>query len=166
MPTKPENIVLADILKDVRSLTRRNLTRLSTVDPYKIYEAYGAPLHSINWIAAHLTWAENTLILKGVFDKHLNLPWARRFSFGGEFDPQGDLPRYEEILDAMEQVDQKAQTLLRETSIETLEEKNNLGFAFDNDSTKRKVIYHAIRHEPMHNGQLSWICKLNGIGTE
>jgi hypothetical protein len=166
MPAKPENIVLADILADVRSLTRRNLKRLSAVDPYKLYEAYRAPLHSINWIAAHLTWAENGLLLKGVCDQPLNLPWTSRFTFGGDFDPQGDLPKYEEILTAMEQVHEQSQKLLREIPLESLDEPNNLGFSFGGDSSKRKIIYHAIRHEPMHNGQLSWICKMNGIGTE
>jgi uncharacterized damage-inducible protein DinB len=74
-------------------------------------------------------------------------------------------------LAAMEHAHEQSQRLLREIPLESLDEPSNLGFSFGGDSfggdsSKRKIIYHAICHEPMHNGQLSWICKMNGIGTE
>jgi uncharacterized damage-inducible protein DinB len=43
---------------------------------------------------------------------------------------------------------------------EELDKPNHINAAFGGKSDKRAVLKHAIRHEPMHIGQLSWIMKI------
>jgi hypothetical protein len=46
-----------------------------------------------------------------------------------------------------------------------LDKDNPAGFGFGGDNSYRMMIQHAIRHEAIHAGHLSWLCKLHGIQT-
>jgi hypothetical protein len=44
-----------------------------------------------------------------------------------------------------------------------MEAENVLGFGFGGIKTNRMMVIHAIRHEAMHTGHLSWLCKINKV---
>jgi uncharacterized damage-inducible protein DinB len=67
------------------------------------------------------------------------------------------------VLKAISEIHTKAIEILNNLSDEELEEENNINANFGGKTNKEVVIMHAIRHEPMHIGQLSWILKANGI---
>ncbi|MEZ4823207.1 MAG: DinB family protein [Ignavibacteria bacterium] len=69
----------------------------------------------------------------------------------------------EEVLKTMDEVHEKALTVIKNQTDEQLDEDNLFGESFGGSKSKRTLIIHAIRHEPMHIGQLSWILKSNGL---
>ena len=46
---------------------------------------------------------------------------------------------------------------------ELMQAENNIEANFGGLTNKECVLMHAIRHEPMHIGQISWILKANDI---
>ena len=51
--------------------------------------------------------------------------------------------------------------IIRGMSDEELEKDNYFNFTIGGSKSKKALIMHAIRHEPMHIGQLSLILKAN-----
>src|ERR1700722_9406096 len=86
--------ILADTFQKVRDLTRWYFSNLKEADPYKHWEVNGAKLNSILWLASHLTWAENNLILKGTGGKSVDINWLEHYhirSTGALHDAKHDM---------------------------------------------------------------------------
>jgi len=164
MPQYTQATLLAETLDQTRSLTRWYLSLLKTVDMKHRFEVNGALLNSPLWIAAHLCWAENSLILTSTGGKPSEEPWLNDFMLGAEYDVQS-LPDTKIILDTMKNIHQASMEHLASLSDESLDEPNLTGLSFGTNNSKRMMIMHAIRHEGTHIGHLSWICKLHGIST-
>jgi len=160
---KSESEILADVYEKVRGLSKMFISGLKDVDINKRLEIDNIKFNSAYWIVAHLVWTEHFLLIKGVGDVDLNIDWLDEYAYGTDPDSVKTKPPYEEILKKLDEVHAKAVEIIKGLSDEQLDEDNLIGANFGGSKSKRNVITHAIRHEPMHIGQISWILKSNGI---
>lgn len=158
-----ESALLADTFQKVRDLTKWYLSLLKNSDPYQKFEVNGVALNSVAWIAAHLVWSEDFLILQCTGGKGIDLPWLQHYKINSDGSLHVEQPNIKEILDSMKLVHEKATEHL--LTVNDFDSENPLGFGFGGVKTKRMLVQHAIRHEAMHTGHLSWLCKINKIET-
>lgn len=163
MTQKSESHVLADTFEAVRSLTKFYISKLENLDVKKQYTIDGIKFNTAFWITAHLVWTEHSLIIEGLGGKKMDIPWLEEFSIGSTTANKDTWPEYNEVLKRMDEVHDAAMNLIRSLSDEELDKPNLIGATFMRTNSKRAVITHAIRHEPMHTGQISWILKLNSV---
>jgi hypothetical protein len=155
--------LLGDTFQKVRDLTKWYFSLLKEVDPYKHWEVEGVRLNNLIWLASHITWAENFLILKGTGGRGLDISWLDHYNIssdGSLHDKQHDMRT---ILDALKEVHSNAVEHLKNFPDEEMDKENKFGFGFGGIKTNRILFQHAIRHEAMHTGHLSWLCKINKI---
>lgn len=160
---KSEGEILSDVYEKVRGLSKMFISGLKDVDIDKRMEIDNIKFNSARWILAHLVWTEHFLIIEGVGGGNMNIDWIDEYGFGSDPDKIKIEPSREEIIKKLDEVHEKAVQIIRGLSDEQLEEDNNINANFGGSKSKRNVITHAIRHEPMHIGQISWILKSNGI---
>lgn len=146
-----------------RNLSKYYLSKLEGVDIYKQYEINGIKMNSAYWLIAHLIWTEHFLIIEGIGGESLGIEWLDDFGFGSEPDKIENPPSIEEVKKRGEEVHAKAMEILNNMTDEQMEAENNIEATFGGSKSKMTVLMHAIRHEPMHIGQISWILKANGI---
>lgn len=159
---KTEAEILADVYEKVRNLSKMYIGALKDIDIYKRPEIGDVKFNSPYWIVAHLVWTEHSLLVYGVGCQDMNIEWLEDYSYGSNPDVIKSKPPYEEVLKKLDEVHEKAVKIIKGLSDDQLEEDNNIGASFGGVKSKRNVITHAIRHEPMHIGQLSWILKTYG----
>lgn len=160
---KSESEILAEVYEMVRGLSIFYLSNLSKIDIDKRIEADGIKYNSAYWIAAHLVWTEHSLILNGIAGEDMKIDWLNDYAYGCDPDKIKNKPPIEEVLKTMDEVHEKALSVIKNQTDEQLDEDNLFGESFGGSKSKRTLIIHAIRHEPMHIGQLSWILKSNGL---
>ncbi len=166
MDNRTEANILADSFESVRSLTRWYISKLKDADMHKVFEADGKKLNSAYWVTAHLTWSEQFLLLQAIGGNPLNIPWLEQFRIGSKMpDDKNGLPPVKQVLDAWKEIHAAAMAHVRSLPDELLGKDNPAGFGFGGDNSYRMMIQHAIRHEAMHTGHLSWLCKLYGLKT-
>jgi hypothetical protein len=166
MITSTECSILADTFESVRSLSKRFL---SMVDESLIHDTTifnGVELNSPYWITAHLAWAEAFLILNTFGgEEEAKYEWLNEYGFGTKPAEIKTKPPYEEVTKAMDYIHELAMKQLRNTEDSFLDQKNKFGMKFDGKDNNRIAVHHAIRHEPMHIGQLTWFMKSKGLPT-
>ena len=160
-----EAIILHDTFQKTRDLTRWYLSLLKENDVHKRWEVNGARMNSIIWLASHITWAENTLILKGTGGEPVAVDWLEHYNISSEGDVHHAEHNMKTVMDTLKAVHEKASAHLLSVSDEKMEAENVIGFGFGGIKTNRILVQHAIRHEAMHTGHLSWLCKINKIQT-
>ena len=166
MTSKTEAIALADAFESVRTLTKWYLSKMKEVDMHKVFEMDGLKFNSAYWITAHLVWSEHYILLVGMGGKPMDIPWLDQFGLGSKFpDDFNSLPPVKEVLGAWKEVHAAAMKQLRSLPDELLDKENPTGFGFGGDNSYRMMIQHAIRHEAIHAGHLSWLCKMYKIKT-
>ena len=160
-----ESNALAAVFQSTRELTRFYISKLKDTDPFHEFSVNDIKLNSAYWIVNHLIWAENYLLLESLEGPKMDLPWLNDFGFGSQIIVNKDMQPLKEVLNVMKQVHQLSINHIKTISADELEKPNAIGFGFGGENSKRMMIHHAIRHESLHTGHLSWICKLNGIKT-
>lgn len=163
MSKKTEAQILAEAFEFSRGLTRFYFSKLDGIDLDKRIEVNGVKFNSPYWIAAHLVWSEHFLLIEGMGAPSMHIPWIDQFSIGSDPDKITDKPKYSEIMEKLDEVHEMAMEKVLAMTDEELDEPNSINANFGGLNNKRNVIKHAIRHEPMHTGQISWILKLNGV---
>ncbi len=161
MVQNTESKALADVYRSVRSLTKFFVNQLQDIDIEKQFEFDGVKLNTVSWLIGHLCWTENTLILKGIGNTDSGVPWLEEYGIGTDPSDIKTKPTLSELISTLDSIHEKAMEILENLSDEELSRENHLGFGFGGDKSKRMLIIHAIRHEPMHTGQLTWSMKLN-----
>jgi uncharacterized damage-inducible protein DinB len=161
--SKSESQILANVYDSVRGLSKYFMSDLSKIDIDKRIETEGCSFNSAYWIIAHLVWTEHSLILNGIAGENMDIDWLENYSFGSDPDKIKFKPPFDEVLGKLDEVHSRAVEIIANLSDEQLEEDNLFGESFGASKSKRNLIIHAIRHEPMHIGQLSWILKAHGI---
>ena len=160
---RTEGLILSEVYQDIRGLTKHFLSQAKDVDPYQVLMVNGTPFNSLYWIMGHIVWSQHFLILRALADKDLEIPWFDRFERGSELmlDPrsESELPTVEEIMETMDRVHEESMTIIRSLDVDALEESNHLGLRFPAGDSRRVIIRHALRHEPMHIGQITWLTK-------
>jgi len=160
---KTEAIVLSEVYAKVRGLSNMFISGLKDVDVNKQLQIGDVKFNSPYWIVAHLVWTEHFLIVEGVGGKNLNIDWIDEYSYGTNPEEIKTKPPFEEVLKRLNDTHVCALEIIKELKDEQLDEDNYIDASFGGTKSKRNVIIHAIRHEPMHIGQISWILKTNGL---
>lgn len=158
-----EAALLADTLQKTRDLTRWYLSLLKNADPYHQPEVNGVKLNSVAWLAGHLVWAEDFLVLRATGGEGTGIEWLEHYKLGADGSLHVATPNMKEILDTLKMVHEKATAHLLTLSDEQLNEPNPFGITFSGASNKKITVQHCIRHEGMHTGHLSWLCRMNGL---
>jgi uncharacterized damage-inducible protein DinB len=138
-------------------------SKLENIDLHKRYELEGVKMNSAYWILAHMVWTEHFLILEGIGGESIGIEWLNDFGFGADPDSIQNPPSVEEIKSKMDEVHKRALEILNTMTDEMMMADNNIEATFGGSQSKESVLMHAIRHAPMHVGQISWILKINGI---
>jgi len=165
MSNSTECNILADTFESVRSLTKRFL---SMVDESQINDTpilNGIELNSPYWITAHLAWAESFLIYNALGGDTKKYDWLNEYGFGTKPANIKTRPPYTEVMQVFDEVHINSMAHLRGLDDSFLNVKNKFGMTFSGKDDNRIVVHHAIRHEPMHVGQLTWFMKSRGLPT-
>ena len=163
MSTKTEAQILADAYQAMRNLSKMYISAFEEIDINKNYELNGTKVNNVHWILAHLVWTEHFLIIKGIGNQTMEIPWLEEYAIGTNPENAKTKMSFAELVKYMEDVHNKAMEIINGVSDEEIETPNYIEAKFGGVNNKRNVIKHAIRHEPMHIGQLSWILKVNGV---
>lgn len=163
MAEKTKTQALIQTYQMARNLSNYYISKLEGLDLHKIYEINGVKMNSAYWIIAHLVWTEHFLIIEGIGGESLGIEWLNDFGFGSVPGEIKETPAIEEVKKRLDEVHTKAMEILGNMTDELMESENNIEANFGGSKDKFHVLMHAIRHEPMHIGQLSWILKVNGI---
>lgn len=146
-----------------RNLTERYIQRALKGDILQQIEVGEIKLNCSQWLIAHIAWAEHALLLQAL-GSTIRLPDSlSAYKIGSSATPTADWPDIDVIIADMKIIHNEAMHYVSLLSDESLNEPNLSGLKFGEDNSKRISIQHAIRHEAMHCGHLSWICKLQGL---
>lgn len=161
--SRREAVVLAESLESVRNLTKFYFSKVKPEDVNSNLTIGDVKFNSPFWIAAHLAWTENFLLLIATGGKPFQISWLDEFGFGSKPEDVKSEVKYDEVIETLDKIHKRSMEHILNLSDEKLDEKNLINANFGGKDSKRSVIIHAIRHEPMHIGQLSWILKAKGI---
>ncbi|MCX6639040.1 MAG: DinB family protein [bacterium] len=159
--TEPQ--ILAAVLDSSRQLTHFYLDELKDVDKSRTFKIGDFQTNNVHWIVAHLAWSEDTLILRGVGNDGIAVPWFELFRLGVPSPPLNEYPPFNETFDVLKQVHQATISLLNSLPTEALDQPNNFGRKIMGQDSKRILIHHCIRHEGVHCGHLGWLARLHGL---
>jgi hypothetical protein len=163
---KNESQIIASILDDTRKLTWAVFDQINqNADVHRRFNCEGIELNSAYWIMAHLAVTQNFLVLRSTGGEAVRFPWAKMFGMGVQHPAAADCPPFDEIKSVLNDVHEKAVKHVMGLDPATLDLPNTTGFVFLGENSHRSALVHAIRHENMHSGHLSWICKLSGLKT-
>ena len=158
--------VLANMLDEQRNLTRFYLSKLKGEDMHRQFEVNGFTTNSPYWIIAHLCWAENSVGLKSLGHAGVDIPWLDDFRIGSSKEAKRDhQPSLQEVLATFKQIHAVTLEYLSEMTEEELDKDNETGISFGDNTSKRFMAMHTVRHEGTHCGQLSLIAKMYGKKT-
>lgn len=154
---------LCDAMESQRKLTNWYIAKIPEELLGKRINANGIPLNAPAWIMAHLVWTEYYIALGPLQEESAPPEWIQEVRIG----TSGDLP---DIL--------KDQALLRRAFDGTHEKKISLIRSLDDRVLDQpyehasmrfpdnyRALLHLLRHEGVHCGHFSLICKLSGITT-
>jgi hypothetical protein len=160
-----EAVLLADTFQKTRDLTRWYLGLLKETDAHKQWEVNGVRLNSIIWLASHMVWAENFLLLKGIGGHPVPVDWVEHYNIKSAGTVHHAEHNMKNVMATLKEVHEKAMAHVLTITDEQMGADNTAGFDFGGVKTNRMLIQHAIRHEAQHTGHLSWLCKINKIQT-
>lgn len=161
--TEPEILALA--VDRTRDYARSYLLRLKNVDPHREFEVNGMKLNTAYWIVAHLTVTQNWLVLRATGGPFEKFSWAKHFNLGSTPPPPELCPPYEEVWAMFKAIHAKAVPHVASLNDEQLAQPHTAMIKLGGTDTVRDAILHQLRHEALHTGHLSWLCKLHGIKT-
>ena len=156
--------LLAHTMDKTREYTMMYLDKLNGQDLHRRFECQGIELNTAYWLVAHIAVTQNGLLLMATGGPFEKFSWAKHFGRGGAGLPPAECPPFEQVLETFHRIHKTAIAHVASLSDEALEGPNVTGLAIIGP-TVRDVIIHAIRHEGLHTGHLSWLCKLYGIPT-
>lgn len=169
MEPESELETLRNMVDATRQLAHFGLKKLEGKKQAELqqrFEANGRKLNSVYWLVAHMTWAQNNLILRSTGGPNPELPWLKAFALGKPAD-EGEncgVP-YNEIYAGFKKVHQMSMDQLAAMNPADLDSENKLNWEILGGKTMRNTIMHHIRHENNHIGQLLWLVNLHGGRT-
>ncbi len=156
--------LLAHTMDKTREYTMMYLDKLKGLDMHRRFACEGKELNTAYWLVAHIAVTQNGLLLMATGGPFEKFSWAKHFGRGGAGLPLEECPPFDEVLATFHRIHRTAITHVATLTDEALSGPNLTGLAIIGP-TVRDVIIHAIRHEGLHTGHLSWLCKLYGIRT-
>jgi len=165
MASNSECLALADAFESVRTLSNSFISMVDEKDVHENLSVNGKELNSPYWITAHLAWAEAFLLITALGGEYNEHEWLNEYGFGTDPKEVTSKPHYTEVLKTLNEIHTAAMKHLRSLNNDFLNEPNKMGMRFSGKADNRIVVHHAIRHEPMHIGQLTWFMKSKGMQT-
>lgn len=156
--------LLAHTMDKTRAYTLLHLDKLMGQDLHRRFECEGKVFNTAYWLVAHIAVTQNGLLLMATGGPFEKFSWAKFFGRGGAGLPPAECPPFEEVLGTFHRIHEKAIAHVATLPDQALMGPNLTGLAILGP-TVQDVIIHAIRHEGLHTGHLSWLCKLYGIPT-
>jgi len=159
------SLIIADQIDNTRELTRYYLSKLKGADVYKRFICNHKMLNPIIWEIGHLAVSQNWLVLylgNGIPER---IEWGKLFALGATPPKKEEYPPYNEIWNMFKTVHDKSVkhvASLHDKELE-LSPKKEIPFIRENDL--KNLFMHSIRHEGIHAGHISWLCKLHNIQT-
>jgi hypothetical protein len=144
-----------------------NLFYINKLDPERIHEPLVANGHEGNsayWLIGHLLWGEAEVLMNVLNENPLPLPWIKHFAIRQDNQPHDELPDLKTLMKELENAHRNALEMIRKQSDEDLE-KDAFVSPANWKTTRRKALYHCIRHESYHTGQLGLIAKSHNAET-
>lgn len=163
MKNRTEGMIIAEIADNSNDLAHFYLSKLTNSDWKKSFDLNGKIFNGVAWQLAHMAWGENNLILKACGATEIIKSWYDAFKIGAPASTE--YPSIDEIKETFNEVHTHSVDFIRSMTTEQLDEPNLINLKFKNGDTKRTSIYHHIRHESIHIGQLSWLAKMHDIKT-
>ena len=160
---KTEAQAFLEVYESVRNLSKMYISNINKETLHNCYELNGVKMNSAYWLVTHLVWTERFLIIQGIGGKDMEDHWLDEYGFGSKPEEIKTEPEYEEVLKLLDDIHAKAVEIITPLTDEQLNEQNNINANFGGKTDKRAVLKHAIRHEPMHIGQISWILKADNV---
>ena len=157
--------LLAETMDTTRDLVHFYLAKIDETHWHTVVQSEGKPLNTIAWNLCHLAWAQNHLVLKACSDKAMTYPWLDHFAIGAPAPSRDLYPPNDEIREALAAIHAASISTVEQLSEEALAQPNRLGIPFKRGNSKLHIINHHLRHEPMHIGHISTLCKLLGGKT-
>ena len=159
-----ETKFLVHAVEKAREYTQYYLSKLLDQDPHRRFVCEGVELNTLYWLVAHIAVTQNGLLLMATGGPFEKFSWAKHFGRGGAGLPPAECPPFAEVLDTFQGIHSTAVAHIAHLPAEALEGPNLTGIGIIGN-TVRDVIIHSVRHEGLHTGHLSWLCKLYGIKT-
>jgi hypothetical protein len=156
---------LAGMMRHAHTMTQSHLRKLENADLHKRFIVEGKELNSAYWLFAHMTVSQNWLILRGTNGPFQKFSWAKLFNLGTTPPPIEQCPPFEEVKTKLEEIQQLSLQHVETLDEAALSSPHHAMMRLPGENNMRDAIKHHIRHESMHNGQLSWLCKLHGLKT-
>jgi hypothetical protein len=154
----------ADVIAEMLDSARKfNLFFLSKVDPAHLHHRPtidGRLGNSVYWIACHLVWAEADGLIGHTGGVVPDLPWLKSFTKGSPGEVI-DGPPAHELMKVMADVHAQALAHVRSMTDEDLAQPTVIE-VMNWQTTRQKALYHFIRHESFHGGQIAVIGKTLG----
>lgn len=160
----PQIQVLIETIESVHGMVVWYSSFLKDTDKDKCFEINGKKLNSLYWLVAHIANTEDELLMKALGQKGHQYKWLSEYTFGSAQNIEGQVS-YKELVAIAKQIHIDCINFLKTLSDEDLENDNVLNISFGNSKSFKTIIMHHIRHEGVHAGHLSLLCKLNGIKT-
>ena len=157
--------LLAQQIDFTRKYTLFFFSKLKDTDLHHRFELNGKKLNSAYWLMAHLTMTENWLLLRGMGGEMEKFSWAKLFAMGKPAPAPEECPPFEEVKETSIRIHEKAIEWVKTLSDTELDQAHLFGFQIGPLGTKREGLFHAIRHEAGHAGQLGILCSLHGLPT-
>lgn len=154
---------IAEAWNSARDLTKWYLVQIPEDRVTERIEANGQTFNSAYWMANHVAFTQYWLVVRPFSGK--DPEWeeiGKTYRFGNPGDVDTSMP-YRDVYRRMKGMHQRTLTLIESLPDSILDEPTKLNFL--DFKTNRDIFYHAIRHEGVHAGQLSWLSKLMGVKT-
>ena len=161
--TEAQTLALA--VDRTRGYARYYLSHLKETDPHHAFELNGVQLNTQYWIVAHMTVTQNWLLLRSTGGPFEKFSWAKHFNLGSTPPARELCPPYEEVRAMFKQVHEKALAHVATLTEEQFEQPHQGVVSVAGIVTVRDSVIHHLRHENLHTGHLSWLCKLHGVKT-
>ena len=161
------NLVAQTIAEMLDQCRKFNRYYISLLDYARLHESYtfdNLQMNTAYFIVGHLAWTEWGIITQSLDGPEFPAPAIEKFHIGSQKGSHPvDLP-FADLVAEMDRIHQYALNYIQGLSEEQLEEKVYVAPARWN-TVRRKALYHMIRHESFHTGQLAWIAKVHGART-
>jgi hypothetical protein len=158
-----ESYFLARQLDKARELSLWYLSLLKDCDPTKTFNCGEKIFNSYYWEVGHLTVTQSYLAMYLTYGNAPKIEWAKLFGLGSSNQTTSEHPSYEEVWKKFKEVHQITLEHLVQLTDDQLNSPTKAPFKLAGVETVRDAIIHCIRHESVHTGHLSWLCKFHGV---
>jgi hypothetical protein len=155
--------MLSRQLNKARELSLWYLSLLKECDAQKTFTCGDKTFNSYYWEVGHMTVTESYLSIYLTYGHAPKIEWAKLFGLGSSNVITDQHPPFSVIWKTFKEIHQAAIEHVATLTDEQLNQPTKAPFKLAGVETVRDAIIHCIRHESLHTGHLSWLCKFHGV---